>query len=77
MLDRIRSLWAAGNPTVEAAEARQLVQLVETLAKSPVEKVGNDFRSGVDLAKKFNLAGENFLAVVSKMMINFDYSRAA
>ncbi len=47
MFDRIRSLWAAGNLSSDAVEARQLVQLVETLTKSPVETIGNDYQSFV------------------------------
>ncbi|KKL08036.1 hypothetical protein LCGC14_2579950, partial [marine sediment metagenome] len=47
MFDRTRSLWAAGNPSTEAAESRQLVQLIETLSSGPVESLGSDFQSFV------------------------------
>ena len=47
MLDRMRRAWTAGDNTPDATEARQLVQLVETLAKSPTESIGNDFVSFV------------------------------
>jgi phage portal protein BeeE len=48
MFDRIRRAWTAGNQTpAAAAEARQLVQLVESLSSQPIEKIGNDFQSFV------------------------------
>ncbi len=47
MFDRIRQAWNAGDATPATAESRQLVQLVETLAGTPVEPIGNDFSSFV------------------------------
>ena len=47
MFDRIRRAWNAGDNTPAGAEARQLVQLVETLAGTPQEPIGVDFRSFV------------------------------
>jgi phage portal protein BeeE len=47
MFDRISRAWTAGNTTPSATEARQLVQLVETLAGSPTEAITHDFESFV------------------------------
>lgn len=65
MFDTFRAAWAAGNPNTEARAG--LVGLVETMAKTPVETIGNDFVSFVQRGYGDN--GIVFAAITARLTL--------
>lgn len=64
MFDNLRAAWAAGNPTETRAG---LVGLVETMAKTPVESIGNDFVSFTQ--KGYTDNGIVFAAITARLSL--------